>query len=200
MKRFLVTEEEKNKIKLLYESNINLNYVANELEKAMAGLGTKEDPIFNNIKLFVKTKKDWDDLQNAFGIRKGEGLIQWLQGDLSDDEYDELMSYISSLEGGSSNIPKKEDKNLKQNKECLIKSGFEKTTIGGPMVRRDVYEKTNLDTYQIAIDKNGKLSEKVAKHGPPGSQGYWICDWECDPSSTLGIKVFNCKKTTINYF
>ncbi len=67
---------------------------ADELFKAMDGMGTNEDVVF---KIFgkLKTKDDVLQLITAFGVKKEETLTQWLVDDLSDDDRNALNRLMS---------------------------------------------------------------------------------------------------------
>ena len=69
------------------------NY-ANRLYEAMKGLGTDEDAIFS-VFMMMNTDSDVRKLINAFGSRKGENLAQWLLGDLSTSDIDEINAILS---------------------------------------------------------------------------------------------------------
>ena len=74
---------------------------------------------------------------------------------------------------------------------CLRGAGFTRESVGGPMTRSMVYEKThNGVRYQIGITGNDtpKSELKMIKNGK--SQ---YCSWSCDSSSPIGIKHSGCK-------
>jgi hypothetical protein len=74
---------------------------------------------------------------------------------------------------------------------CLRGAGFTRESIGGPMTRRMVYEKThNGITYQIGITGNDTPTSelKLIKNGTTQ-----YCSWSCDSSSPIGIKYSGCK-------
>jgi len=75
--------------------------LADTLERDMTGLENPLKPEDNQwiIDYFytnITNKSDWDNLQKAFGVRKGENLKQWLKGDLSSSEYNSLMNWINN--------------------------------------------------------------------------------------------------------
>jgi hypothetical protein len=74
---------------------------------------------------------------------------------------------------------------------CLRGAGFTRESVGGPMTRSMVYEKThNGVTYQIGITGNDTPNSelKMIKNGKPQ-----YCSWSCDSSSPIGIKYSGCK-------
>jgi hypothetical protein len=74
---------------------------------------------------------------------------------------------------------------------CLRGAGFTRESIGGPMTRRMVYQKTqNGVTYQIGITGNDVPSSEL-KMIKNGTTQY--CSWSCDSSSPMGIKTSGCK-------
>ncbi len=74
---------------------------------------------------------------------------------------------------------------------CLRSAGFTRESIGGPMTRRMVYEKTkNGVTYQIGITGNDTPSSEL-KMIKNGTSQY--CSWTCDSASPIGIKYSGCK-------
>lgn len=85
----------------------------------------------------------------------------------------------------------KEQKSGSKNVDCLLKSGFTRETIGGPMTRQIVYQKNfNGVLYQIGIKGNDILDDKVTIVKSNRSD---ICSsWSCDDSSKLGINYEGC--------
>jgi hypothetical protein len=85
----------------------------------------------------------------------------------------------------------KEQTSGSKNVDCLLKSGFTRETIGGPMTRQIVYQKNvNGVLYQIGVTGNDTLDNKVTIVRSNRSD---ICSsWACDDSSNLGIKFEGC--------
>lgn len=79
-----------------------------------------------------------------------------------------------------------------QSPECLKNAGFIKDSIGGPMTKRYVYEKTyGRTTYQINIGLNNVLSKTLIKIS---GNNYEECSsWSCDPNGGIGITYSGCK-------
>jgi uncharacterized protein YacL (UPF0231 family) len=65
-------------------SQTNYQEIANYLYNSMKGLSDSEDA--ENVKLIIvnkiKNKNDWEGVKKAFGVRDGENLEQWIQGEL----------------------------------------------------------------------------------------------------------------------
>jgi hypothetical protein len=78
---------------------------------------------------------------------------------------------------------------------CLRKAGFTRESIGGPMTRHMIYEKThNGVTYQIGITGNDTPTSEltIIKNNSYGAKPQY-CSWSCDSSSPIGIKTSGCK-------
>jgi len=69
---------------------------ADTLYYSMKGLGTSEENIKRTIQQ-LKTKDDWNMLIKAFGLRKGENLLLWLEDDLDSYEYKYIMDYVNNV-------------------------------------------------------------------------------------------------------
>jgi hypothetical protein len=84
----------------------------------------------------------------------------------------------------------KEQTSGSKNVDCLLKSGFTRETIGGPMTRQIVYQKNvNGVLYQIGVTGNDILDKLTIVR----SNSSDICSsWACDDSSNLGIKFEGC--------
>lgn len=75
---------------------------------------------------------------------------------------------------------------------CLRGAGFTRESVGGPMTRRMVYEKTQDDvTYQIGITGNDTPTSELMMIKNGSTQ--YCSSWSCDSSSTIGIKYSGCK-------
>lgn len=85
--------------------------------------------------------------------------------------------------------------------DCLLKAGFVKVSVGGPMTKSFILEKTQNDiTYQIGIDKNNNPYNKITII-KLGQRGVDECaSWECDSKSKLGITYSECKTNVIRDF
>ena len=89
--------------------------------------------------------------------------------------------------------------NESQNSSCLRESGWSRESIGGPMTKRLVYEKTSGGvTYQIGITGNDTPESelKIIKNNSYSSKPQYCSSWSCDSSSTIGIKYSGCKTET----
>jgi len=97
--------------------------VANSLENAMKGLGTDEDTVYEIIYNTVSNQSEWYKLYNAFGVRDGENLLQWLKGDLSSSEYSKLMTWIKDtmVKGNKEDANKLTEGNFKDLKDNQLK-------------------------------------------------------------------------------
>ena len=88
-----------------------------------------------------------------------------------------------------------------QNSNCLIPSGFKYKSIGGPMTKRNVWEKTvdNI-TYRIP-EHNGKPVTGLEIIDRK-KQGYkQSCkSWSCDRRSPIGITYTDCVENRIIYY
>jgi hypothetical protein len=84
----------------------------------------------------------------------------------------------------------KEQTSGSKNVDCLLKSGFTRETIGGPMTRQIVYQKNvNGVLYQIGVTGNDILDKLTIVRSNRSD----ICSsWACDDSSNLGIKFEGC--------
>jgi hypothetical protein len=86
--------------------------------------------------------------------------------------------------------------NESSDSSCLSEAGFTRESIGGPMTRSMVYEKTSGGvTYQIGIEGNDspKSELKIIKNNSYSSKPQYCSSWSCDSSSTIGIKYSGCK-------
>ena len=61
---------------------LNYKNLADTLDKAMRGAGTDENSI-KSVLNQLKTYEDFKNLSNAFGIRDGQNLSQWIAGETS---------------------------------------------------------------------------------------------------------------------
>lgn len=65
-------------------SQTNYQEIANYLYNSMKGLSDSEDA--ENVKSIIvnkiKNKNDWEGVKKAYGVRDGENLEQWIQGEL----------------------------------------------------------------------------------------------------------------------
>jgi hypothetical protein len=70
---------------------------AENLFRKMKGMNTPSDAkkIEEYITLNIKNKQDWENLKKAFGVRDGENLDQWLQGETWIN-YNKLMTIINN--------------------------------------------------------------------------------------------------------
>ena len=81
---------------------------------------------------------------------------------------------------------------------CLIKAGFTRDSIGGPMTKRIVYTKDhNGTTYQIGIEGSDKPTAQVRLIK---NQNVQVCSWSCDAGSEMGIKIQGCKKEQTTFY
>lgn len=69
--------------------------LADDIENAIAGWGTDEEAIYDVMRQ-IKNDIDFLKLQNAFSVRDGENLSQWMRGDLSSSEMASVNSILSS--------------------------------------------------------------------------------------------------------
>ncbi len=72
-----------------------LNTFASSLYAAMDGLGTDEDKIYNVFRA-MGTRSDVLQLIKTFGVKDGETLTEWLNGDLSSKEIDKINSILAN--------------------------------------------------------------------------------------------------------
>jgi len=86
-------------------------------------------------------------------------------------------------------------------KNCLLSAGFVKTNVGGPQVKRAVYQKEVKGTiYEIGIvgTDTPKKELTIIKRG---TKTEMTCSsWSCDSSKSVGINFSGCKTNMINYF
>lgn len=83
-----LTESDLTKIvkRVIQEQTSQTNYqeIANDLYNSMKGLSDSEDA--ENVKSIIvnkiKNKNDWEGVKKAYGVRDGENLEQWIQGEL----------------------------------------------------------------------------------------------------------------------
>lgn len=78
------------------------------------------------------------------------------------------------------------------NINCLIKAGFKKETIGGPMVRRTVYS-TTIDGMTYQYSEGGYVRVFNGKSHKTGN-------WSCDASAPNGVRVYNLKERRMTPF
>lgn len=69
--------------------------LSDALYNAMAGVGTDENRVFQVISN-LKNDLDFLELTAAFGVRDGENLTTWINGDLSSGKIAELNKYLRS--------------------------------------------------------------------------------------------------------
>jgi hypothetical protein len=75
---------------------------------------------------------------------------------------------------------------------CLMRAGFTRESIGGPMTRQVILQKEkNGVTYQIGLDGNNNPYNGVKVISRNDIQS---CTWSCDSNSPIGIKLSGCKK------
>jgi hypothetical protein len=72
-----------------------LNTFASSLYAAMDGAGTDEDKIYNVFRA-MGTRSDVLQLIKTFGVKDGETLTEWLNGDLSSKEIDKINSILAN--------------------------------------------------------------------------------------------------------
>jgi hypothetical protein len=72
-----------------------LNTFASSLYAAMDGVGTDEDKIYNVFRA-MGTRSDVLQLIKTFGVKDGETLTEWLNGDLSSKEIDKINSILAN--------------------------------------------------------------------------------------------------------
>ena len=95
-----LTESDLTKLvrRVIQEQTSQTNYreIANYLYNSMKGLSDSEDS--ENVKSIIvnriKNKNDWEGVKKAFGVRDGENLEQWIQGELRLNIND-IMSMIN---------------------------------------------------------------------------------------------------------
>lgn len=72
-----------------------LNTFASSLYAAMDGAGTDEDKIYNVFRA-MGTRSDVLQLIKTFGVKDGETLTEWLNGDLSSKEIDKINNILAN--------------------------------------------------------------------------------------------------------
>ena len=68
---------------------------AGKLYKAMKGLGTDEDAIYEVFKA-MNTRSDVQQLIKTFGVKDGEPLSEWLYDDLSTENIEHINAILAS--------------------------------------------------------------------------------------------------------
>ena len=76
-------------------TQMQLNTFASSLYAAMDGAGTDEDKIYNVFRA-MGTRSDVLQLIKTFGVKDGETLTEWLNGDLSSKEIDKINSILAN--------------------------------------------------------------------------------------------------------
>ena len=72
-----------------------LNTFASSLYAAMDGAGTDEDKIYNVFRA-MGTRSDVLQLIKTFGVKDGETLTEWFNGDLSSKEIDKINNILAN--------------------------------------------------------------------------------------------------------
>ncbi len=72
-----------------------LNTYASSLYAAMDGPGTDEDKIYNVFRA-MGTRSDVLQLIKTFGVKDGETLTEWMNGDLSSKEIDKINRILAN--------------------------------------------------------------------------------------------------------
>lgn len=76
-------------------TKVQLQTICEKLFKAMDGLGTDTDSIYEAIGM-ANTRSDVLSIIATFGVKDGETLSEWLYGDLSQNEINHLNSILAS--------------------------------------------------------------------------------------------------------
>lgn len=76
-------------------TQVQLATIAEKLYVAMDGLGTDTDAVYSAFDM-AETRSDILAIIGKFGVRDGETLTEWIQGDLSGSEIMHLNSLIAS--------------------------------------------------------------------------------------------------------
>lgn len=74
-------------------SNSEYQSMADKVYKAVKGVGTDEDAIFEVFQR-IRTNSDVLKLKSVFGVRDGMDLDEWIQDDLSDEDIDQINGYL----------------------------------------------------------------------------------------------------------
>lgn len=76
-------------------TTVQLNTICEKLYKAMNGLGTDIDAVYDSFSI-ANSRSDVLAIIATFGVRDGETLQEWLSGDLAQDEILHLNSLLAA--------------------------------------------------------------------------------------------------------
>lgn len=186
--------------KIIRLTESELTKLVKRIVKEQSSMGDHSEDYFKIIDIVanhaVEEEGDFDEIERC--VTEIYKIMHEAEADdeLSDEQADEIIEYgaqvIEQLENMSDlNESNKSRKNglLSEQPEshdisCLLKAGFKKEQIGGPMTRREVYTTTKGGlNYQYGI--NGDVRAFNSKN-KINKQGKWVC-------SNGGIKILNLK-------
>lgn len=112
-----------------------------------------------------------------------------------------IRNYGRLRESNLTRIIKKVIQEQSVDKNCLLKSGFVKTTIGGPQVSRSVYQKEVQGViYDIGMDKTGTPKKELTINKRDSDMTMTCSSWACDSSKSIGIRYSGCVSNRQNYY